>query len=107
MRSNNRPAPPEDLAAEGFLEWGRVCDELGDRIDPSHRAILTIYVETWAMWTEAARVARALPPGAYADPAVVPPAVQVMTETGELLRQLLNDLGLTPAARDRRRDEEG
>lgn len=106
MQTNSkttRPAPPEELDGEPLLEWHRVCGELeaAGRLEKTDRAILVLYVETWAAW-------RAVSTGVTKFGAVIKfpngvtgasPFAKLQKEYGTQLRGLLNDLGLTPAAR--------
>jgi P27 family predicted phage terminase small subunit len=100
---SKRPAPPEHLADEALLEWHRIVDELDSagRIDKTDRALLSIYVETWAVHYEASR--RVAEHGAvikYSNGVVgQSPFYKTQRETAAQLRGLLNDMGLTPTAR--------
>jgi P27 family predicted phage terminase small subunit len=99
----NRPAPPDELDGEALLEWQRICEELDatGRLDKADRAILCVYVETWATW-KAAAAATAKSGAVVKYSNGVPgqsPFYKTMRETAAQLRKLLSDLGLTPAAR--------
>jgi P27 family predicted phage terminase small subunit len=102
-KSANRPAPPEDLEGEALLEWGRVCDELAaaGRLETADRAVLSVYVETWAVWRTATRHVNTFGPVVPGQNKVVgrSPFYTVQRETAAQLRNLLADMGLTPAAR--------
>lgn len=98
-----RPAAPEDLEGEALLEWGRVCDELAaaGRLETADRALLNVYVETWAVWRTATRHVNTYGPVVPGQNHVVgrSPFYIVQRETAAQLRNLLADLGLTPQAR--------
>ena len=100
--SVDRPPPPETLDGEALLEWDRVVSELehADTLSKVHRAVLTLYAETWSTWNEARRhVVRF---GSiikhHNGVAGQNPHYKVMLEMGKQLRGLLDDLGLTPAS---------
>lgn len=98
-----RPNPPEELDGEALLEWHRICDELEavGRLDKTDRAVLTLYAETWQTWRSAAKaVAKSGSVIRYPNNVVGPsPFYKVMRETGQQLRGLLADMGLTPTTR--------
>lgn len=93
-----------------MLEWHRVADELdaGGRLDPSDRALLTLYARTWQAWNAAAKVV------AIDGPVVLLPnnwpgqsaESKVMSDLGKQLGKLLDQLGLTPATRKPVADEQ-
>jgi P27 family predicted phage terminase small subunit len=99
----NRPAPPPEIQGEAILEWDRVCNELAaaGRLDKADRAILVLYCQTWDIYQQATR-------GVNAHGAVVKfgngvpgrsPFYVVARESGNQLQKLLNDMGMTHAAR--------
>lgn len=98
-----RPDPPEHLGGEGLLEWCRVCGELEalGTLATADRAILTLYVETWAVWRSASNHVATFGPIVKGSNQVAgrSPFYTVKKETAAQLRGLLADLGLTPAAR--------
>ena len=100
-----RPAPPHGLDAEALAEWERVCGELETlgQLDKTDRAILTLYAQTWSInQAAAALVAQHGGHGVIKFPNGMTgqaPFYKTQKETAAQLRGLLNDLGLTPAAR--------
>lgn len=102
-RPAHHPDPPEDIDGEALLEWHRIVDELDSQgaLARTDRALLTIYVETWAAHRIAAR--RVASEGAvkeYINGNDGPsPYFKVMKETAVQLRRILKDLMLTPSSR--------
>ena len=97
-----RLSPPDDLEGEALLEWERVTDALHaqGRLDAADRALLTLYVWTWATWHAATRaVAREGAVQVHANKMTGRnPAFIVMKEMGIQVRALLVDLKLTPGS---------
>jgi P27 family predicted phage terminase small subunit len=99
----NRPAAPPEIEGEAAVEWDRVCSELSaaGRLDKADRAILVIYCQTWAVYTDAMRSVMAW--GAIVEHANkvggASPFYKVAKETAQQLQKLLNDMGMTQAAR--------
>jgi P27 family predicted phage terminase small subunit len=95
--------PPAELDAPALAEWGRVTAELAaaGKLAAADRAILTLYVQTWA--TYAAAAAHVAEHGAVLKWSNGQPGIspfhKVAKEAAGALRGLLKDLGLTPAAR--------
>ena len=102
-KTANRPTPPEEIEGEALLEWHRVCDELeaAGRLDKADRAVLTVYVEIWAVHRAATAAVAKYGPVIKFHTGVPAqsPFYKTQRETATLLRRLLADLGLTPAAR--------
>jgi len=101
--STNRPIPPPEIQDESLLEWGRVVAELeaAGRLDKADRAILVLYCGTWEIYATAMRGVMAHGPIVKHHNGVAgeSPFYGVAKETARQLQKLLNDLGLTPAAR--------
>jgi P27 family predicted phage terminase small subunit len=104
--------PPAELTGEARLEWDRIVEELAaaGRLDRTDRAIVSTYCLAWAAHQAAAlQVARHGSvikwPNGLPGPS---PFYKVQKETATLLRGLLADLGLTPAARglDRKKNDD-
>lgn len=101
MANQSRPKPPDGLDAEAVKEWARICKELGDRLDKTDRAIMSVYVRTWAVWNKMAVIVETdgpvvMLPNNWPGQS---PEYKVMSETAKLLDKLLGSMGLTPAAR--------
>lgn len=98
-----RPKPPDHIDGEALLEWHRIVDELDDagQLDKADRAILTLYVDQWALNRDAARqVEKSGAVIRYPNKMVGPsPFYKVQRETAQLLNRLLNDMGMTAATR--------
>lgn len=100
---STRPPPPEDLDGEALLEWQRACDELeaDGQLAKTDRAILTLYVHTWATWQTARRHVEQFGivvkfPNGYPG---LSPFYLVAKDCESKLQKLLQDLGLTPSTR--------
>lgn len=102
-QNNAAPTPPDDLADEALLEWGRVCEELraAGLLAKSDRSILALYCQTYAINREAAKHVATFGSVLKLANNVVcqSPFYKTVKETSAQLRVLLADLGLTPAAR--------
>ena len=105
-----RPNPPEHLDGEALLEWHRVCDELAtaNRLDTTDRALLTLYVETWAIYQDVMRHVRQHGAVVKWPNGVVggSPFYKTSRETAAQLRTMLTDLGLTPLTRSKVKPDE-
>ena len=105
MTSADRPQPPEDLDGEALLEWHRVSDELAaaGRLDKTDRAMLVLYVTTWAIYQDVMRhVTRFTSIVKHPNGVVgASPYYKVSRETFAQLRAVLNDMGLTYTSRPR------
>ena len=107
MKRKKRPAHfpeiPEDIDGESLLEWERIVKELdaNGSLARTDRALITVYVETWAVHRQAARrVANEGSVLEYSNGNLGPsPYFKVMKETGVQLRRLLKDMQLTPSSR--------
>jgi len=103
--SGNRPIPPPEIQGPALAEWTRVCDELdaAGRLDRADRAVLIVYVQTWAVYQWATERVTAFGPVINHHNGVAGPSpfYKVSRETALQLQKLLADLGLTPAARHR------
>jgi P27 family predicted phage terminase small subunit len=108
-KSSNRPEMPDDLEGEALLEWDRVCAELEKqgRLDQADRSVITIYCHTWATYKAAQR--NTFEHGAVVKfPNGIPgqsPHYKTMKELANILRLMLADLGLTPAARGKSKEQ--
>ena len=103
---NIKPRPPEDLDGEALLEWERVCLDLDEEglLAATDRALLTLYVRTWAAWNDADKMVQKFGsvikysngvPGAS-------PHFKTGSEFAKQLRAIIGELGLTPVARAKR-----
>lgn len=99
----NRPAPPEEIEGESLLEWDRLCADLeaAGRLDKTDRGIITLYCQTWAVYQLAMQHVVKFGPIVKHQNGVAgeSPHYKASRETTNQLRRLLNDMGLTPAAR--------
>lgn len=77
--------PPNDLSADAVPHWRRVAPMLvkAGVLKQSDRDLLTCYCEAFAAWQESVRAGK--------------PNVPMLTQ----VRQMLNEMGMTPAARTR------
>lgn len=99
---SNCPSAPESLDGEALLEWMRICAELDSigKLAKTDRAIITLYVQTWAIWSGAVKMVAEFGPIIQAFGQARPnPYLRVVKEFGPLMRGLCTDLGLTPASR--------
>lgn len=106
---DQKPKPPDDIDGEALLEWERITEELEDagHLDRTDRALITVYVRTWAVWRKAAEVV------AQDGPIVLlpnnwpgqSPELKAMIECGKVLDKLLTSLGLTPTFREKNKSK--
>ena len=102
-KRTSRPRPPADLSEIGRVEFHRVVGvlEAGGRLETADPALIEVYARTYDAFRAAA--ARVSSDGAVVthpnDTRSVSPDFKVMQALARLLRGLLRDLGLTPAAR--------
>jgi P27 family predicted phage terminase small subunit len=91
------------LDGEALLEWERVIEEMeaAGRLDKTDRAMISIYVRTWATHQVASRHVEQFGPVIKHSNGVVGenPFFKVQKATAVMLNKMLNDMGLTPAAR--------
>jgi P27 family predicted phage terminase small subunit len=99
----SRPAPPDELDAEALLEWHRVCDELdaAGRLDKADRALLTLYCQTWEIYSDAMKGVRAWKAVVkqHNQTAGPSPYYKISRETSNQLHKMLASMGLTPESR--------
>src|SRR3954470_21760702 len=98
MADPNRPTPPENLDGEQLLEWHRVCDEMeaAGCLDKKCRALLTLYVQSWAIAHECNKYVVQLGPiiRCFGQPRPSP-FYKVWREATSTCNSLLVNLGLT------------
>jgi P27 family predicted phage terminase small subunit len=99
----NTPAPPEDMDGEALLEWWRIVGDLKrvGKLDRADRALITVYVNLWAVHYALAKRVFTEGPIRMWDNGVQAPTtfVKEMYKVSALLSRLLEQLGLTPASR--------
>jgi len=102
-KSKTRPPPPPEIEGEALLEWERVCNELDSlgQLATTDRAVLTLYVQTWAVFQKATEGIVKHGPVIKLPNQIVcaSPFYNIQKESGKQLRGLLCDLGLTPTTR--------
>ncbi|MFC5993541.1 phage terminase small subunit P27 family [Pseudonocardia hispaniensis] len=101
------PNPPERLDREARAEWRRIVPEL-DRLGvlgKVDRAALAMYCDAWSRWVALARRldTEGLIVTGYRGVTVKNPAWQLYRDAGAMVVQLAQQLGVTPAARQRLR----
>lgn len=97
----DRPVPPDDLTPVAREEWDRITSELDSMnlLSSADRAALVLYVEAFARY-ESAKKASLLQK--YENGVVqVSAAYTILHKERDIMRRLLEQFGLTPAARAR------
>ena len=99
----NKPKPPDDLDGEALLEWHRITEELqtAGKLETIDRALITLYVKAWGVWRVASRHVEEFGPVIKYSNGMPgeSPFSKVATKYYGILRGYLEDMGLNPAAR--------
>ena len=99
------PAPPEGLSDNARQHWQQIMESLGEAgiLAAMDRDALILYCETWSRWSEANAMLERhglvfKSPKDNKTP-VLSPYFKVSLQTGDQLRRLLTEFGMTPVSR--------
>ena len=96
---------PTDLSPEATAEWTRIVEAIADldrEVKQADLSLLSLYIQTWQQhFTAYQHVKQWGPVVKWGNGTPGPsPTYKVCMETTKIMQKFLDQLGLTPAARD-------
>ena len=103
-KASKRPDPPSDLADVSLAAWRSLCDDLAAQqtIDKADRKLMETYCRLYATFRRIEKQLAEEPltkVSAQNGRTFIHPLVNSQSDYANKLRQILNDLGLTPKSR--------